>query len=179
MVMSNLPRFAAGVLLSLNLTGCANTDLGPKQTVGTLLGAQFGHGTGQLVATSVGTLLGAYLGNEAGKSLDRADALYGSRASTRRWSTLPRAAPRPGAIQIPATTAASPRSRRTRARMARIAANSSTRRRSAGAPATSTAPRAAPPMANGRWCSDQAPQAIGSSTDRPAEQGEFRVPRLR
>jgi surface antigen len=88
MVMSNLPRFAAGVLLSLTLVGCTNADLGPKQTVGTLLGAgggallgaQFGHGTGQLVATSVGTLLGAYLGNEAGKSLDRADALYASRA---------------------------------------------------------------------------------------------------
>jgi surface antigen len=67
-VMSNLPRFAAGVLLSLSLAGCANADLGPKQTVGTLLGA------------GVGTLLGAYLGNEAGKSLDRADALYASRA---------------------------------------------------------------------------------------------------
>jgi surface antigen len=88
MVMSNLPRFAAGVLLSLTLAGCANADLGPKQTMGTLLGAgtgaligaQFGHGTGQLVATSVGTLLGAYLGNEAGKPLDRADALYASRA---------------------------------------------------------------------------------------------------
>ena len=86
--MSSLPRFAAGVVLSLTLAGCANADLGPKQTVGTLLGAgtgallgaQFGHGTGQLVATSVGTLLGAYLGNEAGKSLDRADALYASRA---------------------------------------------------------------------------------------------------
>ena len=86
--MSSLPRFTAGVVLSLTLAGCANADLGPKQTVGTLLGAgtgallgaQFGHGTGQLVATSVGTLLGAYLGNEAGKSLDRADALYASRA---------------------------------------------------------------------------------------------------
>ena len=86
--MSSLPRFTAGVVVSLTLAGCANADLGPKQTVGTLLGAgtgallgaQFGHGTGQLVATSVGTLLGAYLGNEAGKSLDRADALYASRA---------------------------------------------------------------------------------------------------
>jgi surface antigen len=88
MVMSHLHRLAAGVVLSLTLVGCANSDLGPKQTVGTLLGAgtgaligaQFGHGRGQLVATSVGTLLGAYLGNEAGKSLDRADALYACRA---------------------------------------------------------------------------------------------------
>jgi surface antigen len=88
MVMSNLPHRAASALLALALVGCAGSDLGPKQTVGTLLGAgtgaligaQFGHGSGQLVATSVGTLLGAYLGNEAGKSLDRADALYASRA---------------------------------------------------------------------------------------------------
>jgi surface antigen len=34
----------------------------------------------QLIATSVGTLLGAFVGNEAGKSLDRADRLYASRA---------------------------------------------------------------------------------------------------
>jgi surface antigen len=88
MVMRILPRVAASVLLLLALVGCANSGLGPKQAVGTLLGAgtgaligsQFGHGRGQLVATSVGTLLGAYLGNEAGKSLDRADALYVSRA---------------------------------------------------------------------------------------------------
>lgn len=86
--MRILPRLAASVLLSLALVGCANSDLGPKQTVGTLvgagtgalIGAQLGHGRGRLVATSVGTLLGAYLGNEAGKSLDRADTLYAERA---------------------------------------------------------------------------------------------------
>jgi surface antigen len=88
MVMPKLPRVAASVLLSIALVGCAASDLGPKQTVGTLVGAgtgaligtQIGDGKGQLIATSVGTLLGAYLGNEAGKSLDRADALYASRA---------------------------------------------------------------------------------------------------
>jgi surface antigen len=88
MVMPKLPRVAASVLLSIALVGCAASDLGPKQTVGTLvgagtgalIGAQIGDGKGQLIATSVGTLLGAYLGNEAGKSLDRADRLYASRA---------------------------------------------------------------------------------------------------
>ena len=86
--MSTLPRVLVSALVALALIGCASSDVGPKQTVGTLvgagtgalLGAQIGHGRGRLVATSVGTLLGAYLGNEAGKSLDRADALYVSQA---------------------------------------------------------------------------------------------------
>jgi surface antigen len=88
MAMQSLPRLAAMALAALGLVGCANSDLGPKQTVGTLVGAgtgafigsHIGRGTGRLVATSVGTLLGAYLGNAAGKSLDRADQLYASRA---------------------------------------------------------------------------------------------------
>jgi surface antigen len=88
MIMAISPRLVGSVLLSLALVGCAGSDLGPKQTVGTLvgagtgalIGAQIGHGRGRLVATSVGTLLGAYLGNEAGKSLDRADQLYAGRA---------------------------------------------------------------------------------------------------
>lgn len=71
---------AAAVLV---VAGCAN-GAGPKEGIGTLLGAvvggvagsQVGSGRGQLVATGVGTLLGAYLGNEIGKSLDRADQLY-------------------------------------------------------------------------------------------------------
>ena len=58
---------------------------------GALIGAQFGHGGGQLVATSVGTLLGAYLGNEAGKSLDRADARSSRRiVSAARQGSVPR-----------------------------------------------------------------------------------------
>jgi surface antigen len=88
MVMPNLPRLAMSALLALALVGCANSDLGPKQTVGALagagvgglLGAQIGNGKGRLAATAAGTLLGAFLGNEAGKSLDRADRLYASRA---------------------------------------------------------------------------------------------------
>ena len=177
--MSNLPRFGAGVLLSLTLVGCANADLGPKQTVGTLLGAgtgaligaQFGQGTGQLVATSVGTLLGAYLGNEAGKSLDRADALYASRAEYQALEYTPSGTSTPwrnpdsghyGRV-TPIETFGSA--------TARTAASSSTRRRSAAAAATSTAPRAAPPTANGRWCIEHALQTSESNTDRHAEPG--------
>jgi surface antigen len=88
MVMSHLPRLAAGVMLSLTLVGCANSDDGPKQTVGALagagagglLGAQVGKGGTRLAATAAGTLLGAFLGSEVGRSLDRADAMYASRA---------------------------------------------------------------------------------------------------
>jgi surface antigen len=90
MIMAISPRLVGSALLALALVGCAGSDLGPKQTVGTLvgagtgalIGAQIGDGRGRLVATSVGTLLGAYLGNEAGKSLDRADEVYASRAET-------------------------------------------------------------------------------------------------
>ncbi|MGH6899803.1 MAG: RT0821/Lpp0805 family surface protein [Geminicoccaceae bacterium] len=101
--MQSLPRLAAMALVALALVGCANSDLGPKQTVGTLVGAgtgaligtQFGRGRGQLVATSVGTLLGAYLGNEAGKSLDRADRVYASRAEYEALEYTPSGSPTP------------------------------------------------------------------------------------
>ena len=67
----------------LSLAACSQSD-GPKQQVGTLLGAaagavagaQFGSGRGALAATAVGTLLGALAGSEIGKSLDRADMTY-------------------------------------------------------------------------------------------------------
>ena len=86
--MAKLPRLVAGVLVSLALVGCAGSDLGTKQTVGALagagagrvLGAQVGTGRPPLAATAAGTLLGAFLGSEVGKSLDRADAVYASRA---------------------------------------------------------------------------------------------------
>jgi surface antigen len=95
--MAKLPRLVASVLVPLALLGCANSDLGPKQTIGALagagtgalIGAHIGHGRGRLVATSVGTLLGAYLGNEAGKSLDRADALYARGAEYRALEYAP------------------------------------------------------------------------------------------
>jgi surface antigen len=84
-----LQPLLAGTFAILLLGGCASYDYGGKQTVGALagagagglLGAQLGDGKEQLVATAAGTLLGAFLGSEVGKSLDRADQLYASKAS--------------------------------------------------------------------------------------------------
>ena len=85
-----LESLVAGVLAALLVVGgCANSDYGGKQTVGALagagagglLGAQLGDGKEQLAATAAGTLLGAFLGSEVGRSLDRADKLYATRAS--------------------------------------------------------------------------------------------------
>jgi surface antigen len=81
-----IARLGIAAALTLGLAACA--DYGTKQTAGTLVGAgtgafigsQIGHGTGRLVATGLGTLLGAWAGNEIGKSLDRADQAYASRA---------------------------------------------------------------------------------------------------
>ncbi len=84
-----MPRTAILVTaLSLALAGCNAQGYGPKQGLGTivgaasggLLGAQIGGGSGQLAATALGTLAGAMLGNSVGSSLDRADRLYASRA---------------------------------------------------------------------------------------------------
>jgi surface antigen len=77
-------KLAVAAMAVFALAACAGNGAGPKEGIGTLLGAvvggvagsQVGSGRGQLVATGVGTLLGAYLGNEIGKSLDRADQLY-------------------------------------------------------------------------------------------------------
>lgn len=81
-----IARLGIAAALTLGLAACA--DYGTKQTAGTLVGAgtgafigsQIGHGTGRLVATGLGTLLGAWAGNEVGKSLDRADRAYATRA---------------------------------------------------------------------------------------------------
>ena len=76
-------KLALAAVAVFALAACTG-NAGPKESIGTLLGAvvggvagaQVGSGRGQLVATGIGTLLGAYLGNEIGKSLDRADKLY-------------------------------------------------------------------------------------------------------
>jgi surface antigen len=86
--MSQRPGRAVALLAALWLAGCAGSDYGTKQTVGALagagggglLGAQIGHGPTRLAATAAGTLLGAFLGSEVGRSLDRSDRLYASRA---------------------------------------------------------------------------------------------------
>lgn len=85
--MSAKARFARPTVLALigalALGACADTQGGPKEGVGTLLGgvggavagAQFGKGSGRLAAVAAGTILGAFIGNQVGKSLDRADRI--------------------------------------------------------------------------------------------------------
>jgi surface antigen len=92
------PAFVVALVLAASsLSACAGSDYGPKQTVGTLAGAGLGGlagatlfpGKGKAAAAAAGTLLGAYLGNETGKSLDRADATYASRAEARALEYTP------------------------------------------------------------------------------------------
>jgi surface antigen len=87
----------AAATLSAALVGCAGSDYGPKQTVGTLAGAGLGglagatlfDGNARIAGAAAGTLLGAFLGNEAGRSLDRADALHADRAEARALEYAP------------------------------------------------------------------------------------------
>ena len=72
------------------ISGCAS-DMGEKQTFGGLLGAagggllgaQFGHGSGQLAATAAGTLLGALVGSNIGRTMDEVDRLKAHQAYER------------------------------------------------------------------------------------------------
>lgn len=69
--------------LTLSLTACADTGMGTKEGVGTVIGgaggawagSTIGKGSGRIVATAAGTLLGAFLGNQIGRSLDRVDQI--------------------------------------------------------------------------------------------------------
>lgn len=86
--MRNKAVAACMIAGALALSGCADTGMGQKQTVGTLggaalgglLGSQFGGGTGKLVATGLGVFLGGLVGNQIGQSLDRADHLAANQA---------------------------------------------------------------------------------------------------
>jgi surface antigen len=93
--MKTFKLWVVGVA-ALSLAACAQSD-GPKQQVGTLLGAvagavagaQFGSGRGALAATAIGTLLGALAGSEVGKSLDRADMAYLQQTQQKALETTP------------------------------------------------------------------------------------------
>ncbi len=86
--MKTWTRAISVVLLSGALVAC-QTNGGPKQSGGTLLGAglgalagsQIGSGRGKLVAVALGALGGAMVGNSVGQSLDRADRIYAARAA--------------------------------------------------------------------------------------------------
>lgn len=81
------PKIVLVALLALSLGACES--YGQKETGGTLIGAglggllgsQFGGGTGKLAMTALGVVGGGLLGNSLGRSLDRADQAYYSRAS--------------------------------------------------------------------------------------------------
>lgn len=93
--MKTLKLLVVGAMV-ISLAACTDST-GPKQQVGTLLGAaagavagaQIGSGSGQLAATAVGTLLGALAGSEIGKSLDRADMAYLQQTQQRSLETTP------------------------------------------------------------------------------------------
>jgi surface antigen len=82
--------------LALLLAACAS-DSGPKENLGTLIGAglgglagaQIGSGSGQLAAVAGGTLLGAFLGKEIGASLDKADQAYANQTAQDTLETAP------------------------------------------------------------------------------------------
>lgn len=90
-----LTKFAAVAVVASLVAACSDT--GPKQGVGTLIGAgvgglagsQIGGGRGALAATAVGALLGALVGSEAGKSLDRADMAYLNRTQSQALEGTP------------------------------------------------------------------------------------------
>jgi surface antigen len=81
-------RGAACALALLLLAGCTSADFGQKEAAGSVIGAglgalagsQIGSGDTRLIATGAGTLIGAFIGNQAGRSLDRADRAYATRA---------------------------------------------------------------------------------------------------
>ncbi len=69
-------------ILGLLAAGCA-TDMGPKETAGTvvggaggaIIGSQIGGGSGRILGAAVGTLAGVLIGQEIGRSLDRQDRM--------------------------------------------------------------------------------------------------------
>ncbi len=83
-----LKAVAVAVLVTFGLAAC-ESDAGPKQqggtvvgaVVGGLLGSTIGRGRGQVVAIGIGALLGGIVGSEIGKSLDRADRAYMARTT--------------------------------------------------------------------------------------------------
>jgi len=73
------------ILGVVSLVGCSDMT---KQDIGTmtgavaggLLGSQFGHGGGQILAIGAGSIAGALIGSSIGKSMDETDRLKMSRA---------------------------------------------------------------------------------------------------
>jgi surface antigen len=89
-----LKAVTVAVLVTFGIAAC-ESDPGPKQTggavvgaiAGGLLGSTIGKGSGQVVAIGVGALLGGIIGSEVGKSLDRADRAYMQRTTQESLET--------------------------------------------------------------------------------------------
>ena len=84
--MKNISKILFIIFTLFSLQSCQSMN---KQGAGTLiggaaggiLGAQFGKGEGQLIATGIGALAGAFVGNSIGKSLDEHDKLMLEKSS--------------------------------------------------------------------------------------------------
>lgn len=68
------------IIASASVVSCSNVtkqDVGVVSggVVGGLLGSQFGHGNGQILATGIGVMAGALIGGAIGKSMDETDKL--------------------------------------------------------------------------------------------------------
>ena len=87
---------AVAMLVTFGLAAC-ESDTGPKQKGGTvvgaiaggLLGSTIGGGSGKVVAIGIGAILGGIVGSEVGKSLDRADRAYMQRTTQESLETSP------------------------------------------------------------------------------------------
>ena len=85
--MMHILRLSAAAALSLSVA-CTSTDYGPHETtggltgavLGGLIGAQFGRGDGNLLATGTGVLIGALIGSEIGRSMDEVDRIRANQA---------------------------------------------------------------------------------------------------
>jgi surface antigen len=82
---------------ALTLAACAETGMGTKEGIGTVIGgaggawagSTIGHGSGRIVATAAGTLLGAFLGNQIGQSLDRVDQMHAEQSAQQALERYP------------------------------------------------------------------------------------------
>jgi surface antigen len=86
-------QFAVIALTATMLTACQQNN-GPKESVGTAIGAiaggalsaSIGKGSGKTAAIIAGTMLGSFLGRSVGESLDRADLMYHRQAQNSAYS---------------------------------------------------------------------------------------------
>ncbi len=91
--MKKYVRISALILSVVLLTGCAGNKQGSGTAIGAvaggLLGAQFGKGSGQLLAAGLGAVAGGFIGNQIGKNMDDTDRMMAERSSTKALEYSP------------------------------------------------------------------------------------------